>query len=222
MRSVPEAQLALAAGVTWIDLKEPSAGALGAPDAKVAMQVAETLREHPKRSVALGELASLELSLAQEFSQWFPVMKVGLAGTGNDAWQTRMSELSREIAAHGSSLVPVIYGDWKDCSAPSPEAVVDCAQQIAADYVLIDTYYKRGQNLLNLMSLERIHNLANELASQRRLLVVAGSLAESEAMQLRNLPVAAIGVRGAVCAQLRESSICPEKLGSWVSLFAVP
>lgn len=219
---MPEAQLALAAGVTWIDLKEPSSGALGPPAAKVAKQVAETLQTHSKRSVALGELPTLELTLAREFSQWFPVMKVGLAGVGQGTWQTKMSELSLEIAAQGSSLVPVIYGDWKECSAPSPEAVVECAKLTAAEYVLIDTYSKQGQNLLDLMSLDCIRSLADQLAAQNCSLVVAGSLAEQHAVRLRRLPLAAIGVRGAVCADKRESSICPEKLGTWVSLFAMP
>ena len=220
VRSVPEAQMALSAGVPWIDLKEPSAGALGAPDRQVAEQVALALHNHAKRSVALGELINLDPSLAIAFSRWFPVMKVGLAGAQVRSWQSQISELSLEITAQGSSLVPVIYGDWKECSAPSPEAVLECASSIAAQYVLIDTYYKRGQNLVNFISLEDLHSLADAVAAQGCSLVVAGSLTEPDATRLRNLPLAAIGVRGAVCAEQRESSVCPEKLRSWVHLFS--
>jgi (5-formylfuran-3-yl)methyl phosphate synthase len=44
VRNLAEARLAHAAGVAWIDLKQPAAGSLGAPDLDVAQEVASFLR----------------------------------------------------------------------------------------------------------------------------------------------------------------------------------
>ena len=89
-----------------------------------------------------------------------------------------------------------------------------------ARYVLIDTFTKDGRRLLDWMAPAELESIVQLAAASGRQTVVAGSLALQDLPQLMQLPVAAIAVRGAVCAGDRRSGLCAEKLRQWVELFA--
>src|SRR5262245_2673984 len=62
IRTVAEAEAALIGGADIADLKEPSAGALGALDAGIARQIANTVRGHAPASATIGDIVSMEPS----------------------------------------------------------------------------------------------------------------------------------------------------------------
>ena len=213
IRNLAEAKLALAAGVDWIDLKEPASGPLGHPTVETAREVGNFLVNFPQRSVALGELEQLDISLAVDLARQFPVAKVGLAGLGpSSSWQRRFRDLQCNLQA---SLVPVVYGDWEDCDAPSPASVLELAVSVQASYVLYDTFTKNGLSLLEHLNRIDLEQWILEATTHGIQTVLAGSLTERDWPELQKLPWAAIALRGAVCEGHRSGEIAPLKLEQW-------
>lgn len=230
IRDADEAKVALQENVDWIDLKEPNRGPLGAPSIETARSVAEVLKQHPRRSVALGELLHLDFDLAQEISTLYPVLKVGLSGIAEDpSWRERWKpefeklveivQLTKQPNREHAAVVPVIYADWKQCGAIAPAAVIDCVRAASLPIVLIDTFQKSGASLLDHLSFHEIKCLAEKLESLGGRLVVAGSLRVRDFELLSTLPIEAIGVRGAVCVAKRDGPICRDLLNECVSRF---
>lgn len=233
IRNTDEARIVRAAGVDWIDLKEPRAGALGRSSLADAAAVAATLHDHPQRSAALGELLDLEEQVAFDFARHFPVLKVGLSRAHEHAisgnWQTRFESLAAKLRARGSELIPVAYADASTCGAPDLQEVLRVAQQIEASHMLIDTFVKDGRGLLHWLSLKELQQTIEESRSFGCGIVLAGSLKFIEAPDLLALNPAAIAVRGAVCSsvastdsdsfnQARATPIDPHKVKLWRNL----
>lgn len=224
VRDAQEAELCLQAGVDWVDLKEPTAGSLGMPQVQSAQQVAKLLADHPRRSVALGELRDLQskslLQSASQLCQLFPIAKVGLQGVKDQAdWQDQLHGLAQQFSA---KLTPVIYADWKRCDAPEPMQVVAWAQSHASRFLLIDTYFKDGQRLLDHFSRQQLESLLEEADQFGTKVVLAGSLSMDDIPTLIDLPCAALAVRGAVCDGRREGKLCAQRIQDWMSALAQP
>ena len=230
VRDSREAQLARRSGVPWIDLKDPDNGSLGAAGEAIAAAVAGELRASdmlPESliSAAVGELRDEPLQTALRLAQYFPLLKVGLAGVQADAqWQRRWLELAKQIDGAGAELVPVIYADHALCGAPSPIEVLSLAQRTQVGrlgYLLIDTYTKDGRRLHDWMGRAQIEQTIQAAAEVGRRVVLAGSLTAQDLPGLLSLPIAAVAVRGAVCSGDRRSGLCPEKLRQWVDYLQI-
>lgn len=89
----------------------------------------------------------------------------------------------------------------------------------APKYLLVDTFTKDGRGLLDWLEVPELEAIIQHAGQVGRQIVLAGSLSQRDLPKLRNLPVAAIAVRGAVCANDRRSEVCPQKLQQWVELF---
>ena len=230
VRNAQEAKLVRDAGVDWIDLKEPQAGALGRSDLAEARAVAELLGDHPQRSAALGELCDLEEQIAFEFALLFPVLKVGLRCLGSEDWLNPFELLSTQLRERGSELIPVAYADWSICDSPGLKDVLKVAQRVSASHLLIDTYVKDGRGLLDWLTLEDIERVIDTAREFKCGIVLAGSLKATDAPPLLMLQPAALAVRGAVCQsktsahlpethnQLRATPIDSKKVDLWRTL----
>lgn len=222
VRDAEEAKTALRLGVDWIDLKEPDGGALGAPDLETAHAVIRVLGDHASRSVALGELVKLDSESATRLAELFPILKIGLSEMGeSEVWQEKLTQLARDIStpqqSNSARLVPVIYADWQSCSAPEPEEVIELAGNLPQRnhherFVLVDTFEKNGQSLLDHADQSLIQRWIERADDADCHLLLAGSLKEKQVIELSRLPVEAVGVRGAVCGENRRSAICEQKL----------
>lgn len=222
VRDADEAKIALRFGVDWIDLKEPDKGALGAPDLETAEAVARALVDHASRSVALGELADLDFNSAKRLAELFPILKVGLARVADtDDWRDQLTQLAWDISipqqSNPARLVPVIYADWESCSAPKPEEVFELAGNLPQPsqhkrFVLVDTFAKNGQSLLDHADQSLIQRWIERARDADCHLLLAGSLKEKQVIELSQRPIEAVGVRGAVCGANRRSAICEQKL----------
>lgn len=233
VRNACEATLAKSLGVEWIDLKDPDAGSLGAADALIAEEVAYALKFNGSAcvqtmSAAAGELCRDPLVACLMLARHFPLVKVGLAELAGDMdWQTKFLALSQQLSGAGSQIVPVIYADYRHCSAPPPQDVLSVAASLAqrckspnsdARFVLVDTYTKDGRRLLDCLSQAELESIVHDAAMVGRQVVLAGSLAMSDLPSLLKLPVAAIAVRGAVCEGDRRSELSPRKVTQWLEL----
>ncbi len=218
VQSVSEAQLALDCGVDWIDLKNPSAGALGAPTPDTARKVAAVLGNTTQRSVALGEWQDLNLAQAIELSSLYPFAKLGLAGCARQAdLEESFTELAHSLPA---KLVPVLYADHEQCAAPGMMSVLEIARRAAAPFLLIDTFYKDGRRLGDWLTHAQLQQFVSLAAGVGIQIVLAGSLSRADVTGLLALAPApaAIAVRGAVCSGPRTADLCADRLRDWVQL----
>jgi uncharacterized protein (UPF0264 family) len=174
--------------------------------------------------VALGELHQLDFDFAMTLASHFRVLKVGLSNPlGNkdfaENWAGRLRSLHASLQGFEASLVPVIYADWKLCNAILPEDTIETALSLRAKYLLVDTFCKDGRSLLDHTSPEHLEAWCRRLQLTGCQLVLAGSLRLEHVSKLRQLNVAALGVRGAVCIEGREGQLSWTKLCQWQALF---
>ncbi|QDV26221.1 (5-formylfuran-3-yl)methyl phosphate synthase [Aureliella helgolandensis] len=226
VRDASEARMARRAGVDWIDLKNPDSGSLGAPELATSQAVAQELADFPCRSIALGELADLDLAAShssanvREMAEGFPIAKVGLARLGQStAWQTAFRALARLLTPE-TALVPVIYADYQACDSPSPKAVLELIAEIQAPYLLIDTFHKAGQTVFDSLGRSELLEIVQQASASDCHTVLAGSLQTPDHATYQMLSISAVAVRGAVCHTDRRSALCEKKLNLWVSEFA--
>lgn len=226
VQDADEAQLARAMSVAWIDLKQPTAGSLGAPSLVVAQQVREVLRNVRQKSMALGELAELDPKrghcdlrhlVGWGLEEAFPIAKVGLAHMAErENWMAEFLSLAQALLP--TQLVPVLYADGERCGAPGAAAVLELADRTSAPFVLIDTYVKDGRHLLDWLTLARLGEFIQQAERARARVVLAGSLRTLHVPSLLALAPAALAVRGAVCDGERTARLCAERVGNWVKL----
>jgi uncharacterized protein (UPF0264 family) len=191
-----EAEAALVGGADIIDVKEPTAGALGRADAAVWRQVLAVVGERVPVSVALGELSEVtSLSPLPAGLSW---AKVGLAGEGcRQDWPLRLRSLAERLRP--TPLVPVAYADWQRADAPSVEAILTWTLSHAGSAVLVDTWRKDGRRLLDWLPLECLASVRRHVPAPV-LLALAGRLRLRDVRQLVSVYPDIIAVRGLVCA----------------------
>ena len=179
-------------------------------------------------SAAAGELQLTPHAVAQQLAGYFPLIKVGLAGMATEPqWRESWEELARQVHGKGAATVAVIYADGAACDAPTPLQVmqaIDALQStsggsLLAPFVLIDTYFKNGRGLFDWLTLAQLSQIAHWAAQRGKRLVLAGSLSAADRpgwQALRPAGIAALAVRGAVCAGDRRGRLCPDKVHQWL------
>jgi len=219
VRDAAEANIALAAGVDWIDVKEPAAGPLGAASPETIAAVFKTIGGRAPASAALGELAEWNRS---PFEIPRPPggrplhVKLGLAGCGRDVgWGDRWRRTVAALPGHVRP-VAVIYADRRAAHSPRPQEILAAAGEVDCSAVLVDTYAKDGKCLLDHWNISTVVEFVRDARRRGMLVVLAGSLAAD------SIEVVAgarndgcpdyVAVRGAVCRAGRTSTLCPARI----------
>lgn len=226
VRNAAEAELALSAGVTLLDVKEPLRGPLGAASTEVLQSIAAAvehrLAEEPPidgypllLSAALGELLDYEPRI---LPAGFQLAKFGLAGCAAiDDWPHKWRKAIATFPV-GVEPVAVVYADYERAKAPRPADVVAVGRELGCSYVLVDTFDKTQGNLLDLWHGTEIQRLVEQVQSQALRIVLAGSLSVSAIRRVLPLHPAVVAVRGAACGGDRNGSLDPERVGELVSV----
>jgi (5-formylfuran-3-yl)methyl phosphate synthase len=232
VRSAHEANLALEVGVDLIDIKEPSAGALGAASPEVIDEIVRLVNRRSPTSVACGELIQSAVEIAKRLpgsapsptpgGLWPDYVKVGLSGCGSiDDWPQKWRQFLALLPPR-SAPVAVIYADWREADAPSPAEVIEQAKTVKRAAVLIDTFDKSGPGLLRLSSIDVVRALIDEVRGHRMPVAVAGQLTFDDAVAVALLDPDYVGVRGGVCRPDRNGDLDRERLIKWRSMVAYP
>jgi uncharacterized protein (UPF0264 family) len=214
VRSAHEAEESLAGGADWIDLKEPSRGALGAVSRSSAREIVAAVAGRAPISAAAGELADWPKSPARELLGLRGVthLKLGLAGCMGIDWRSKWRDAEQEIHAAGQRLIAVVYADQRAAAAPPSEEIMELAIEAGSPWTLWDTFDKSRGSILNALSTK---TLAAQLQTVRDAGiggVIAGSVT---AAILERLPLERadmIAVRGAACRGGREAPVCRERV----------
>jgi uncharacterized protein (UPF0264 family) len=224
VRSAQEAELALAAGIDLIDVKEPLRGPLGAAAHQTVHDILHVVNRRAATSVAYGELLQFELNgrlheprrETQLQTTLCPdYVKVGLSGCASiDDWPNRWREFLACLSPRATP-VAVIYADSCQANSPPPAEIIEQARKLKQAAVLIDTYDKCGPGLLRLCSIAIVQALIDEVQASPMEVAVAGQLTLEDAHAVALLKPDYIGVRGAVCRPDRTGVIDPQALAAW-------
>lgn len=214
VRSAAEAADAVAGGADIIDVKEPNRGSLGRAETSVWRDVVAAVGGKAPVSVALGELRDWR-SAGSEFTvdlAGVRFAKMGLAGCESDArWREQLPQLWQSLP-RTVQPVAVIYADWRQAEAPSPEAIFELASESNVRHLLIDTFIKSAGRLLDHWPMADLSRFAAQVERQSQHMVLAGSLDAANIRQVLPLRPWAIAVRGAVCAGSREGMISESRV----------
>lgn len=196
VRSLPEAEVALAAGVDIIDLKEPAHGALGAVGHAVARDVVEMIDGAVRVSATIGDLRgdpqrTVEAVRAMA-ATGVDIVKVGLF---DEAERAEVLSALAPLAASGIRIVVVLLVDR------GLRLQVEDVAEAGLYGAMLDTGDKHSGSLTQLLSLDQIRAFpeACRRAHKRLLCGLAGSLRlEDVAVVSRGRPDY-LGFRGALC-----------------------
>jgi uncharacterized protein (UPF0264 family) len=198
VRSAAEAAIALEAGADIIDVKEPARGSLGAADVEVVDAIVRAVAARTAVSVALGELVDFDAPPALPAGVTYA--KMGLHGAGRTAWASGLARCFASLPG----IVPIAaaYVDHAtvDVMTPSPMEVLDWAARHGAAGMLLDTFDKRGGDLLHHGGLPRLRKLIGAAHDAGLLVALAGSLTLESIPTVMAAAPDIIAVRGAACA----------------------
>ena len=224
VRDAAEAAAALAGGAAIIDVKDPTAGSLGAATAAAVAGVAATVRGSVPWTVAAGELRD-EIAAPGTIERWLgtiaagvggsvgggpAAVKVGLAGLAQTAWQPAFRDLMAGLPAT-TARVAVAYADWERVEAPHPLEIVEQAQgssgvllnQGSSGVLLMDTADKSGPALLEACSEADLEAWVAAARSAGLAVALAGRLRLEAIPRLARLRPDVVALRSAVCSNNR-------------------
>lgn len=213
VRNAEEASVALGAGADVIDVKEPSRGALGAPDLETAQEVVSKVGRRRAVTVAAGELVELEAEYLNALLGMPNLKLVKLGSSGLQAHNLRRS--LGGLAKHGSlqkQLAITAYADHAAARAPRPEDLVSEALSLGLRWIVLDTWDKSGGNLFDHITAERVSTLISMARRHDAKITLAGGLDLSGVAAAGALWPTLVGVRGAACERGRRGVISGERV----------
>ncbi|MCB1908628.1 MAG: (5-formylfuran-3-yl)methyl phosphate synthase [Rhodocyclaceae bacterium] len=219
VRNVVEARLVAAAGVDFIDLKEPSRGALGDLGPVAIRGIVDAMSTSGAHlSATIGdvpvEAGGLILErVAAVAGCGVDLVKVGLPGRGGAAAMRLLDRLQ----ASGHPLVPVLLAD-RGLAPEFVDAVV--ARRFAG--VMADTVRKAGGSLLDLCPPAELAHLVATARRAGLLVGVAGALRRDELPRLQALAPDFAGFRSAVCRGGRSTALDPARLSALIRALRTP
>lgn len=216
VRSVAEADAALRGGADWIDLKEPTAGPLGAVSAELAQAIVEFVDGRAAVSAAAGELLDWPTSAARQLLQVTGIsqLKLGLAGCRDRAWREAWQAAQREIAAAGKELVAVIYADDAAAHSPAPADIAALAVESQCQWLLVDTFDKRNGTLLSCLTHDELHAIFEPVRRQGVTTATAGRLTATAITELPLDAIDVVAVRSAACGGDRHGTVCAKQVAA--------
>jgi len=224
--TVDEAAAAIAGGARIVDIKDPAAGTLGAPEFATLSAVA-ALRDRidPSRplSAAIGparDPAAIGRAAAAA-RLGFEFVKAGLDGvTGPDEAATLLAAIATALHADGgrARLIAATFADPCDPVPLDMVALPEVARRSGCAGILLDTALKDGRTLFDHRN---DADLAHFVAAARDcglLVALAGSLGPAEVARAVSLAPDIIGLRGALCEGGRAGRLDPARVRRFVVL----
>jgi uncharacterized protein (UPF0264 family) len=216
VRSVAEALVAARAGVDFIDLKEPRAGALGALPVQAVREIVDMLRTsapHIPISATVGDLELGHRSASPSAGALEQALTVAraIAACGVDLVKIGVpgGKATRDVALHWldamsaaihhqtirAPVLPVVLAD-----AGIDTAVLQAACHGPFAGIMLDTAEKRSGSLFDCMTASDLQDFITTARRAGRMAGLAGALRMQHMGQLRTLAPDFAGFRSAVCA----------------------
>lgn len=215
VQDLEEALLVLEAGADLIDLKAPSAGALGALPLEDVQRIVAAVAGRRPVSATIGDLPmepAMVLAAARAMAATgVDFVKVGFFPGGD--WAATVAALST-LAASGSRLVAVLFGDQR----PDLALLQSLADGGFAG-AMLDTADKAAGSLTGFCDLPYLSGFVRHSRDLGMLTGLAGSLREPDVLPLLKLQPDYLGFRGALCRNgQRRSRLDPHSVESILRL----
>jgi uncharacterized protein (UPF0264 family) len=224
-QDLEEVHLALDCGVDWLDLKDPERGALGRPPLALVQSTARILAERPgiRWSIAGGELADWDppggLPYLEALGEQGAIKWALSRCAGTSDWPAKFAAAAHPLPSRKQAIL-VHYADHLQCHAPHWEESLAVAHSLGMRQLLVDTFIKNGQTLLDQYSREELTSMVDQARSMGLSMALAGSLRMDQLEQLgRHVGASWVGVRGSVCSGPgRSSRLSREKVKQAVAI----
>jgi uncharacterized protein (UPF0264 family) len=214
VRSVEEAQAALAGGADLIDVKEPTRGPLGRAEHGVIAAILAVVGGRVPVSAAMGEWVDWSGGPIPEnltFTKW------GLARLKKEA---TAPVFRLRILRNVANSVLVAYADGCRVGSPAPELLARTASDLKFPAFLIDTAIKDGTALLDWIEPATLARTRFQLAHAGVPMAMAGSLDAERIRKLAPLVPDWFAVRGAVCDGGRNGTVSEAKVRELKAIIA--
>jgi len=209
VRSVDEALAAVDGGADFIDLKEPSDGALGGLALPLVREIIAALRSRGVGlpvSATIGDLPMHELARILDRVHAVAACGVDYVKVGIEQGAQGATVLNA-LAASGVAIVPVLIADRGIDAA-------QVAQACGAGFpgLMLDTSDKHGGSLFDRVERAELQAFVTTVQASGRLAGLAGALRVTELDAIRELAPDFAGFRSAVCDGARTGRLDAVKL----------
>jgi (5-formylfuran-3-yl)methyl phosphate synthase len=219
VRDAAEARQAAAAGVPFIDLKEPARGALGGLDPAVIAPIVAQLRASAPQAVisaTIGDWPAEALDAVAARCRAVAAtgvdhVKVGVVPGPLSLPLLRQLDALRH--AEGLPIVPVLVADD---GVPWP--LVDAALAAGFGLLMLGTVGKRGGSLFDRCALPELAGFVAASRAVRARPGLAGALRADDWPRVAALAPDFAGFRSAVCDGDRAGALSPHRLAALMAL----
>jgi uncharacterized protein (UPF0264 family) len=216
VRDVREAQAAVRGGAEIVDAKDPRRGALGPVTPRTLARIRAAVPCGIPVSAALGDAAD-----DYPVPPGVAYVKVGLRNVQDaEHAQVLANRAARRAAAAGAELVLVAYADATRAGSLPPLAVPAIAAAVGARGVLLDTAFKDGGNLFDLLDVARVAQWIAAARAAGMFTALAGGLSEPSLRTALALGADIVGVRGAACDGGRMGRVSVARVAALSALVA--
>jgi len=197
--SIEEAQMALENGADIIDLKDPSAGALGALPLSKIRAVVDHVKGVKPVSATIGDLPMQPDLILQQVTQLanakVDIVKIGFFET--DDYQPCLDALV-SLTQQGVKLIAVLFAEHTYSAG-----LVDAIKNAGFIGVMLDTAKKNGLTFLDHYSDIQRKSFAQSVLALDLSFGLAGSLKLEHVAIAKEISPTYMGFRGGVCAENR-------------------
>lgn len=195
--SINEAKIALENGADIIDMKDPSAGALGAlPIADIA-SIVTFVNKKKLTSATIGDQPMQPDLLVQRVAEVAKTnvdfIKIGFFETSD--YQPCLDALQRAKQT-GIKLIAVLFAEYT-----YPSNIIVTIKNAGFIGVMVDTAIKNGLTLMDYHSESHIKNLSQNVLEIDLSFGLAGSLKIQHIETLQKFNATYMGFRGGVCEE---------------------
>jgi dihydroneopterin aldolase len=196
VRTLDEALFALEAGADFIDLKEPSQGALGALDHAAVRVCVQAIGGRRPVSATIGDIISMDpremtAAVGRMAATGVDYIKIGFfAHPQAFACAKALTTLARE-----TRLVAVMFAD-----ETYDLVLVDVLADAGFAGAMLDTAHKTGKTLRDWRKDGELREFVNRASGHGLLSGLAGSLRKEDVPLLLKIEADYLGFRGALCS----------------------
>ncbi|MDP9929041.1 (5-formylfuran-3-yl)methyl phosphate synthase [Variovorax paradoxus] len=215
VRSVDEALIAARGGADFIDLKEPSDGALGGLPVATIGAIVGALRAHGiglPVSATIGDLPMHALDRIRAQVDAVGACGVDYVKVGIERGHEAFAVLD-SLAACDWPVVPVFIADNGLDAALIAHA---CALDFPG--IMVDTADKLAGSLFDAVPMADLRTFVAKVRASGRMAGAAGALRVAHIPLLQALAPDFAGFRSAVCVADRKTALCPERLAALAAL----
>ena len=217
IKNVEEAMIALEAGVDIIDLKNPNVGALGALNVSDSQQIVQVIQQYiplspsKKRPIISATVGENHLNLTALLQDIHDRVKIGI-----DVIKIAPSPLFNiaNLLADDVKLVAVFFADQISRSQVIDLNLLEQLKKNGFYGAMIDTH-KKHQNLLEICTIETLHQFIKMCEQNNLKSGLAGSLKPQHIENFKHMNPCYIGFRGGACeGDVRNNTLMADKINN--------